>query len=88
MTTFRKLPARYTPVVFSFFMAAIMAFVMSGVLVGVNTGIGPGFPGRVLHAYALTMPVAFGAVMAVRPLVLLLVSWTVAPPGAQPPDAR
>jgi hypothetical protein len=84
----RKLPTRYTPVVFSFYMAAIMALVMCFVLVGVGSGLGPGYLSRVLHAYALAMPIAFAAVMTVRPLVMKLVALTVqAPSSTQAPQS-
>ena len=72
-----KLPARYTPVAFAFFMSAIMAFLMCLVIVAANTGFGNGYFGRVLHAYRLAMPVAFVCVMLVRPVVLRLVTLTV-----------
>ena len=73
----RKLPPASTPVVFAFFMSAIMAALMCTVIVGVNTGWAPGLAARIAHAYALAMPVAFAGVLAVRPLVLTLVRWTV-----------
>jgi hypothetical protein len=74
-----KLPPRAQPVVFAFYMSAIMALLMCSVIVGVSSGISPQWPARVLHAYALAMPVAFGCVLVVRPLVQRLVRWTVRP---------
>ena len=76
-----RLPARLMPVVFAFWMAAIMALLMCTVITIANTGIDAGLPGRVLHAYALAMPVAFACVLVVRPLVARLVGWCVRPPG-------
>jgi hypothetical protein len=72
-----KLPPGAQPVVFAFYMAAIMAFLMCSVIVGVSSGLTPDWPAKVLHAYALAMPVAFCCVLVVRPLVLRLVRWTV-----------
>ncbi|MFZ6747737.1 DUF2798 domain-containing protein [Undibacterium sp. Ren11W] len=72
-----KLPARYTPQVFAFYMAAIMAFLMSTVIVAANGGIKEDFLARVLNAYKLAMPVAFCCVLLVRPLVMKLVAMTV-----------
>jgi Protein of unknown function (DUF2798). len=46
-------------------MAAIMALLMCTVITAANTGIDAGLPGRVLRAYALAMPVAFGCVLLV-----------------------
>lgn len=73
----RKLPKRFTPVAFAFFMAGIMALLMCSVIVGVTTGVNADFLFRVGKAYALAMPVAFFCVMLVRPLVLKLVALTV-----------
>jgi hypothetical protein len=77
----RKIPRRFTPIVFSFYMAAIMAALMCTTLVALNTGVGGEFWHRVMHAYVVGMPVAFGCVLLVRPVVMKLVAFTVqAPP--------
>lgn len=68
-----RLPARLMPLVFAFWMAAIMALVMCTVITVANTGIDARLPARVLQAYALAMPVAFACVLVVRPLVVRLV---------------
>ncbi len=75
-----KIPARYTPVVFAFFMSAIMAFLMCLVIVAINTGLTGQYVMRVLKAYVLAMPTAFVFLQLVRPLVMKLVQATVAPP--------
>ena len=72
-----RIPARYTPIVFAFFMAGIMALLMCFVIVGANSGLSAGYLMRVLHAYALAMPVALICVLIVRPVVMKLVSLTV-----------
>lgn len=74
---FKKLPRRFTPLVFSFFMAAIMGALMCSAIVALTTGVGDGYALRVLHAYSVGMPVAFCCVLLVRPVVMKLVSWTV-----------
>jgi len=74
---FKKLPRRYTPLVFSFFMSSIMAVLMCSTIVALSTGFGPGYLGRVLHAYVVAMPVAFCCVLLVRPIVMKLVALTV-----------
>lgn len=68
-----KIPRRFTPYVFAFFMAGIMAFLMCMVIVGANSGLHGEYALRVLHAYALAMPVAFVCVLVVRPIVAGLV---------------
>ena len=77
--TLFKLPARYSPVVFAFFMSAIMAFLMCLVITAANNSLTRSYLLHeylvgVLHAYKLAMPVAFICVLAVRPIVLKLVA--------------
>lgn len=76
-----RLPARLMPLVFAFYMAAIMALLMSTVITIAHSGTGAGLLSRVLHAYALAMPVAFACVLLVRPLVARLVRLSVRDPG-------
>ncbi|ABX37696.1 hypothetical protein Daci_5067 [Delftia acidovorans SPH-1] len=73
----RKLHRRFAPVVFAFYMSAIMAFLMCCAIVGANSGLGADYLRRVIQAYVLAMPVAFVCVMVVRPLVGKLVAATV-----------
>lgn len=75
----QRIPTRFTPVVFAFYMAGIMAMLMCLVIVAAGSGIGNGYLLRVLHAYQLAMPVAFICVMIVRPFVVKLVALTVKP---------
>lgn len=72
-----KLHRRFAPVVFAFYMAGIMAFMMCCVIVAAQSGFTAGYLQRVLGAYVLAMPVAFGCVMVVRPVVGRLVAATV-----------
>ncbi|WP_124553742.1 DUF2798 domain-containing protein [Methylophilus methylotrophus] len=72
--SFRKIPKKFTPYVFAFFMAGIMAFLMSMVIVAANSGVQAGYILHVLHAYSLAMPVAFCCVLIVRPIVMHLVA--------------
>lgn len=72
-----KIPMRYTSYVFAFLMAGIMALLMCMVIVGANAGVDSGYVLRVMHAYALAMPVAFVCVLIVRPCVVRLVAMLV-----------
>jgi hypothetical protein len=72
-----KLPKRFTPVVFAFYMSAIMALLMCIVIVAINTGVNGNYLFRVLNAYILVMPIAFLVIQVVRPVVLKLVQATV-----------
>ena len=69
-----KLHQRSTPVVFAFFMAAIMAMLMCLVITAANAGVNADYPWRVLAAYQLAMPTAFCCVLVVRPVVGRLVA--------------
>lgn len=73
----RKLPARFTPVVFAFYMSSIMALLICLVVTAANNGFQADYFTRVIAAYKLAMPVAFVAVMVVRPIVMRLVNLTV-----------
>lgn len=75
----RKLHPRYTPIVFSFYMASIMALLMCALITAVNRGLDDAFFSLVWRAYQVAMPCAFVCVLMVRPLVFKLVSWTVHP---------
>jgi len=73
----RKLPARASTVVFSFYMSAIMATLMCLVITAINQGFGEGYLLNVMHAYSLAMPCAFMFILVVKPIVQKLVSLTV-----------
>ncbi|WP_297809374.1 DUF2798 domain-containing protein [uncultured Methylophaga sp.] len=73
----RKLPVSLTPVVFAFFMSAIMAVLMCLIITAVNQGFGDGYLLATVQAYQIAMPSAFICVMLVRPLVTKLVGYTV-----------
>ena len=70
----RRLPVRYTPIVFAFFMSAIMALLMCFVITAASNSLNNDYLPKVMHAYALAMPVAFVCILIVRPLVIKLVS--------------
>ncbi|APW38092.1 hypothetical protein RD110_13540 [Rhodoferax koreense] len=72
-----KIPKRFAPIVFAFYMAGIMAFLMCAVIVATGTGLKGAYLLRVLEAYALAMPVAFVCVICVRPIVMRLTAATV-----------
>lgn len=73
----RRLHVNATPYVFAFYMSAIMAMLMCAAIVGINSGLSDGYVQRVLGAYVFAMPIAFGCVLLVRPLVVRLVAATV-----------
>lgn len=78
VSVIRKLPAKLAPVVFAFYMSAIMAVLMCLIITAVNHGLGEGYLMAAIHAYQIAMPSAFICVMLVRPIVMRLVAGTVA----------
>lgn len=76
-----KIPLRFAPYVFAFYMSGLMAAVMTCVITALNRGIGAGYLETVLKVYVMTMPVAFFSVLLVRPIVGKLVEWTVRKPS-------
>ena len=76
VTPMKKIPGKYSGIVFTFYATALMAFIMSAFLVAFNTGVDSGWPLRTLRAYALAWPLAFVSLLSIRPLVLKLVAWS------------
>ncbi|ATJ81941.1 DUF2798 domain-containing protein [Halomonas beimenensis] len=83
----RGLPPRWAPVVFAFYMSALMTLLMCLVITAVTGGWGPHYLETVAKAYVRAMPVAFLGVLLIRPLVTRLVRLTVAE-TARSEDAR
>jgi hypothetical protein len=78
------IPAKYTPVVFAFFMSMLMAFMMSGILTFVNLRPIPmvEFFGRWMHAFPIAWFFAFFAALLSAPIVRRIVARVVQPPAA------
>lgn len=74
------IPQKYTPYVFSFFMALIMSGIMSLVIPAFNIGLVDRLLVVWLKSWPLAFAVAFPAVVAVSPLVRYLVSVVIAQP--------
>jgi hypothetical protein len=71
--------AKYTPLVFAFFMSMMMAFIMSAILTFVNLGAVPDFISRWLHAFAVAWACAFPTVLLVAPIARKIVAKIVQP---------
>lgn len=76
---------RYTPYVFSFFMALIMSCIMSIVISALNMGVSRELLIVWPKAWFLAFIVAFPTVLIVAPLVRKLVSFCVASESATSP---
>ena len=68
----KRLSKKWLPLIFAFLMASMMAAIMSGVLVWINTGWDTQFVTRWIRAYLIAAPVAFFAMLIVRPLAVFL----------------
>ena len=68
------IPHKYTPYVFSFFMALLMSCIMSLVITLFNVGIVQGIALIWLKAWGFAFVVAFPTVVLVAPLVRKLVA--------------
>lgn len=65
---------KYTPFVFSFFMALLMSGIMSLVISLFNLGLVDDILGRWLHAWLFAFSVALPSIIAVTPVVRQLVA--------------
>jgi hypothetical protein len=80
MTLFRKLPARYAPVVMPFVLSVLMTAVVSMISTLKSLGATPEFLSTWPVAWGLSWLVAFPTLLIVLPLVRRIVAMVVAPP--------
>lgn len=62
-----KIPKKFFPVVFAFFLTLVMVFIVSGITTAMNLGITPDFLQRWIRAWFFTWCVAFPAAIVVAP---------------------
>ncbi len=74
-----RLPARYTPLLFAFYMSGIMALLMTLLITALQRGFSNDYLSQVWQAYQVAMPCAFSAILFVRPLVMRLVKYSIQP---------
>lgn len=70
-----KIPARYTTVLFAFFMSFVMTVIMGTYLTLVNTGWIGDFGARWLRAFLFAWPVSFLAILVFAGQVRRLVNF-------------
>ncbi len=63
-----KIPKKFFPVVFAFFLTSVMVLVVSGITTLLNVGLTPDFLVRWFRAWLLTWCVAFPVAIFVAPL--------------------
>lgn len=78
-----RIPARYSPLLFSALLSAIMVCIVSGFVLVTAQGLHPGLFSQWLKSCATTWPVAFAAVAVVAPRVRTLVARITAQPEAR-----
>ena len=75
-----KIPHRLAAIAFAFYMSVIISLVMCSVLTYFSVGLSTDYITKVLKAYVVALPVGFFSVIVCRPVVVFLMSKTVAPP--------
>ncbi len=73
-----KIPHRLAAIAFAFYMSIIISLVMCSVLTYISVGLSTDYITKVLKAYVVALPVGFLSVIVCRPIVVLLMSKTVA----------
>lgn len=73
-----KIPHRLAAIAFAFYMSIIISLVMCSVLTYISVGLSTDYITKVLKAYVVALPVGFFSVIVCRPIVVLLMSKTVA----------
>ena len=66
-------PVRYSPLLFSALLSAIMVCIVSAFVLAISQGIHPGFAGQRLKSCLTTWPIAFPTVAVVAPVVRKIV---------------
>jgi cell division protein FtsB len=80
----KKLPPKFTPIVFGLFMSILMASLMSFVLTSYYTGFTPGLLHRWWHSFTIAWPVALPSIMVISPIVRRIVFGLVGDADATP----
>jgi membrane protein implicated in regulation of membrane protease activity len=65
----KKIPKKYAPIVAGLLMSSMMGFIMSGIVTAINIGVPSNFIALWMGAFIKVVPIAFFAVIIVRPIV-------------------
>ncbi len=76
-----KIPVKFAPFIFAFFMSGLMAGIMSGALTALNIGLSMATLLRWGHVFPTAWSIAFPCVLVLAPLVKRLVSKMVVQPS-------
>jgi hypothetical protein len=69
-----RIPARYSPLLFSALLSAIMVCIVSAFVLTTSQGLHPGLPAQWLKSCLTTWPIAFPTVAIVAPWVRRVVA--------------
>jgi fructose-specific phosphotransferase system IIC component len=58
-----RIPSRFIPLLFPFFMSLVMAFIMTAFITWINTGLADGYVGRWMHSFLLAWPLAMACIV-------------------------
>ena len=70
----KKIPKKYTELLFAFVMSLLMAFLMSGVLTVVFAGVNKQFLAHWMNGFVHAWPIAFPSILVIAPLVRKIVT--------------
>lgn len=70
-----RIPARYSPILFSALLSAIMVAIVSAFVLAVSKGVHPAFLSDWVRSCITTWPVAFPTVAVVAPFVRRVVGY-------------
>ncbi|HVX88913.1 MAG TPA: DUF2798 domain-containing protein [Gemmatimonadales bacterium] len=64
-----RIPARFSPLLFSALLSAVMVAIVSGFVIVTTQGLDPEFAAKWIRSCLRTWPIAFPTVFVVAPLV-------------------
>ena len=65
----KKISKKFAPLFSGILMSTMMAFIMSGIVTSINMGVPENFIALWMGAFIKVVPIAFCAVMIVKPVV-------------------
>ena len=80
MVELHRIPRKYQPIVFAFFMSALMSCLMSFIVTVVNVGLVENLVSIWLKAWSVAFSIAFPAIIVVAPVVRRLCELTLEDP--------
>ena len=73
------IPARFSPILFGFFVSMFMSALISGVATVSNIGFSSALPATWFQAWLPSWMIAFPAILIVAPIARRIVAWLTKP---------